>query len=108
MEIFGHGYKGKKYVHDGDIAVCYFCGKVGPMASKCKDLPKKGASNVFNTNKKEPKKIWVPMDKLIHVVDVLGSRKETPVMVPRQWQLAAHDKRKLYVSMLDPLCMVEL
>ena len=51
------GYKGKKYVHDEDTIVCYFYGKVRHMTSKCKDLPKKGMSNAFNTSKKGPKKI---------------------------------------------------
>ena len=53
------------------------------MLSKCKDLPKKGVPNAFNTNKRGPKKIWVPKDKIIHVVDVLDNKKDTLIMVPR-------------------------
>ena len=33
------------------------------MLSKCKDLPKKGVPNAFNTNKRGPKKIWVPKEE---------------------------------------------
>ena len=56
-------------------------GKVGHMTSKCLDLTKKGKSNAFRFNKIEPKKIWVPKDKYIHVADVFDSRKNTLVMV---------------------------
>ena len=55
-----NGYKGKKYVHDLETIVCYFCGNIGHMTSKCRHLPKIGSSNAFGTNQKEPKKIWVP------------------------------------------------
>lgn len=73
------------------------------MLSKCKDLPKKGVPNAFNTNKRGPKKIWVPKEKIIHVVDVLGSRNKTPIMVPGQWLLTTHDRKKVYGPMLDSL-----
>ena len=39
MAKFGHRYKRKKFVHDKFVTICYFCGKVGYMWSKCKDLP---------------------------------------------------------------------
>ena len=72
------------------------------MRSKCKDLPKKGASNAFRTNKRGPKKLWVPKNKIIHVACVLDSKKRLPTMVPGQWQLTTHDKRKVYVPMSNP------
>ena len=99
----GHGYEGEIYVHDEDIVVCYFCGKVGHMMSKCRDLPKKGVSNAFRTNKRGPKKIWVPKDKIIPVADVLDNRQDTPIMVPRQWFLTTHDMRKVYVQWPTPM-----
>ncbi|KAL5185077.1 hypothetical protein HKD37_17G048653 [Glycine soja] len=53
-----NGYEGDVYNHDKETIVCYFCGKVGHMISKCWDVPKKGKSNAFRTNKKGPKNIW--------------------------------------------------
>ena len=47
IDEFGNGYKGKKYVHDEENIVCYFCGKVGHMTSKCRHLPKIRSSNAF-------------------------------------------------------------
>lgn len=52
--------------------------------SKCKDLPKKGASNAFRINKRGPKKIWIPKDKIILDANVLDNRKDTSIMVPEQ------------------------
>ena len=68
------------------------------MASKCKDQPRKGASNSFKTNKRRPKKIWVPNEKIILIADVLDNNKQTPIMVPRQWLLTADDSIKVYVQ----------
>ena len=48
-------------------------------------------------NQKGPKKIWVPKDMIIPLADVLSNKKKTPIMVPRQWLLTAHDGRKVYV-----------
>ena len=42
---FGNGYDGEIYVHNEDTIVCYFCGKIGHMTSKCRDRPKNGATN---------------------------------------------------------------
>ena len=64
------------------------------MTSRCRDFPKKGASNTFRTNKKGPKKIWEPKIKIIHVANVFNNRKDKLIMVPKQWLLMAHDKRK--------------
>ena len=94
------------YVHDEDTIVFFFfyvCGKVGHMTSRFKDLPKKDASNAFRTNKKGPTNIWVPKDKIILVADVHDSKKDTPIVVPRQWFLTTHEKRKVYVLMSLPM-----
>lgn len=64
IEKSRNGYEGDVYNHDKETIVCYFCGKVGHMISKCWDVPKKGKSNAFRTNKKGPKNIWVPKDEL--------------------------------------------
>ncbi|KAL5191262.1 hypothetical protein HKD37_04G010556 [Glycine soja] len=96
-------YEGIIYVHDEDIVVCYVCGKVEHMTSKFRNRSRKGASNAFKTTKRGPKKIWVPKEKIIHVVDVLGSRNKTPIMVPGQWLLTTHDRKKVYGPMLDSL-----
>ena len=53
----GNKYEGYIYVHDEDTVVCYFYGKVGHMTSKCKDRPRKGASDAFKTNKRGSKRI---------------------------------------------------
>jgi len=96
-------YKGKVYVHDEDTIVCYFCGKIGHMMSRCKDRPKKGSPNPFMTNIKEPKKIWVPKKIIFPITNILDRSKQSPIMVPGQWLLATHDRRKAYVPMPDSL-----
>src|SRR3954469_20335699 len=50
--------------------------------------------NLRKTNKKGPKKMWVPKEKIIFVAFILGSKedKSKHVMVPRLWVLAAHDR----------------
>ena len=73
------------------------------MTSKCRGQPKKGASNTFLVNTKGSKKIWVPKKKLIPIVDVLDSRKQMSIMVPGQWLLTVHDRRKVYAPMHDSL-----
>lgn len=52
----GYGYKGKKFVYDESITICYFCGKVGDKSSKCKDLPKRDTFDAYNTNKRNTQK----------------------------------------------------
>ena len=64
------------------LFVCYLCGKVGHLTSKCKDRPRIGVSNAFKANTRKPKKIWVPKKMIILVADVLDSRKQMPIMVP--------------------------
>ncbi|KAH1265362.1 hypothetical protein GmHk_01G001081 [Glycine max] len=49
-----NGYDQKIYVHNEDIVVFYFCGKVGHMTSKCRDRPRISRSNAFKANTKEP------------------------------------------------------
>ena len=52
----GNGYDGKIYVNDSNTIVCYFCGKTGHMMSKCRDQYKKGTTNTFMANTKDPKR----------------------------------------------------
>jgi len=66
----GNGYRGNKYVLDEETIVFYLFGKVGHMRSKCRHLPRIGSSNAFGINKKRPKKIEVPKENIIHVVDI--------------------------------------
>src|SRR4051812_763496 len=55
--------------------------------------------NLRKTNKKGPKKLWVPKEKIISIADILGSKEDKAqnVMVPRLWVLATHDGNKVYV-----------
>ena len=53
--------------------------------------------NFGKTNKSGPKKMWVPKDKIIHVVDIFSSKAKTPIMVLGLWLLATHDGKKAYV-----------
>lgn len=46
-----------------------------------------------------PKKIWVPKENIVVVVDMLVNRKETTVIVPGQWLFTSYEKRKVYVLM---------
>ena len=73
------------------------------MTSKCKDQPKKGTIDIFVANTKGPKKIWVPKKNITHIAYVFDNRKQTPIMVPKQWLLMAHDRRKVCVPMIDSL-----
>ena len=49
------------------------------------------------TNRKGPKDIWVPKNKIIPLVDILNKSNTTPVMVIGQWMLTIHDKQKVYI-----------
>jgi len=42
-------------------------------------------------------KIWVPKSKILYVIDMLYGKVKAPVLVPVQWLLTTHDKRKAYV-----------
>src|SRR4051812_24469445 len=55
--------------------------------------------NLRRTNKKGPKKLWVPKEKIISVADILGGKedKQQNVMVPGLWVLATHDGKKVYI-----------
>lgn len=53
--------------------------------------------NFGRTNKKGPKKIWVPKDKIVYVAYILSSQVETSILVPRLWMLTSHDGKKSYV-----------
>src|SRR4051812_21977697 len=58
--------------------------------------------NLRRTNKKGPKKLWVPKEKIISVADILGCKedKKQHVMVPGLWVLATHDGKKVYIPRL--------
>ena len=49
------------------------------------------------TNKKGPKKIWVPNSQIVIVTDVLNGKAQGFKLVPGQWMLATHDRRQVYV-----------
>ena len=83
---YGNRYKGKKYVHDEETIICYFCGKVGHITSKCSHLRKTESFNAFRTNQKGPNH---------------GGTQQ--IWVPGQWLLTSHDRRKVYVPMFDPM-----
>ncbi|XP_058771733.1 uncharacterized protein LOC131645090 [Vicia villosa] len=55
--------------------------------------------NLRRTNKKGPKKMWVPKEKIISVADILGGKEDRKqnVMVPGLWVLATHDGKKVYI-----------
>jgi len=53
---FGNGYEGEIYVRDENIVVCYFCGKVGHMTSKCRDRPRNGHLMHLKLTKKDHKR----------------------------------------------------
>src|SRR4051812_56400 len=55
--------------------------------------------NLRRTNKKGPKKLWVPKKKIISVADILGGKedKKQNVMVPGLWVLVTHDGKKVYI-----------
>ena len=74
---------------------CNICGKQGHSTNMCRHRNKH--AYVKKTNKKGPKSIWVPRDKIIHVADLLNNRKKTEVLVLGQWMLTTHDGRKVYV-----------
>ena len=77
-------------------SVCSYC-KNRNQNHMCYVCNKKKGKHPFKTNKKGPKKIWVPKDQIIYVADMLHSRIEKQVMVPGQWVFTTHDRRKAYV-----------
>jgi len=50
----------------------------------------------FKTNPKGPIKIWVPKSEILDDADFLKNKGKIEVMVPGQWLLTTHDKRKFY------------
>ena len=57
------------------IVVCYFCGEVQHLTSKCRDRPRIGVSNAFKANIRRPKMRWVPEEKIIPIANVFSSKK---------------------------------
>ena len=53
--------------------------------------------NSRNSNQQEPKKIWVPTDKINYVADVFNNKVETPVLIHGLWTLSTNDWKKAYV-----------
>src|SRR4051812_37061366 len=55
--------------------------------------------NLRKTNKKGPKKLWVPKEKIFSVADILSCKEDKAqnVMVPGLWVLATHDGKKVYI-----------
>jgi len=58
-------------------------------------------TKTFRTNPKRPIKIWVPKSKTVNVAYLLKRKGKTEIMVPGQWLLVTHDRRKFYVPNLD-------
>src|SRR3954463_6056747 len=69
---------------------------VPPMSFNAKP---KFNQNLKKSNKKGPKKMWVPKDKIIPIADILGCKEDKAqhVMVPGLWMLTTHDRKKVYV-----------
>jgi len=53
----------------------------------------------MKTNRKGPKTVWIPKNKIIHLLDILNKRKDIPIMVPGQWLLMSHDRRKIFPNL---------
>lgn len=53
------------------------------------------------TNLIGPKKMLVPKDKIIYVVDTLSSKYETPFMVTGKWMLFTHKGNKAYIPIFE-------
>ena len=51
----------------------------------------------FRINPKGPIKIWVPKFETINVAYMSKRKGKAEIIVPEQWLLATHDKRKVYV-----------
>lgn len=50
----------------------------------------------FRANPKEPMKICVPKSEILYATETLYGRTNASVMVPGQWLLMTHDKRKAH------------
>ncbi|RDX75496.1 hypothetical protein CR513_44605, partial [Mucuna pruriens] len=83
-EKFGIEYDKKKDLKK-DKSISYYlnCGKFAHLSYDCKDHPK-GPSKPSRTNRKGAKRIWISKKMIVPVIDLLDSRKETPIMVPDQ------------------------
>lgn len=50
-----------------------------------------------NTNHKGPKKMWVPKNKKIYILDILSNTIETSIMVHGLWVPSEHDGKNVFV-----------
>jgi len=95
-EKSGLGYE-KDEKHTTKVKIfskCSICNKYGHFANRCYCKKKLQASD---TNRSGPKKIWIPKNLIISVTDILNRKKIIPEMVPGQWMLTSHDRKKVYV-----------
>ena len=51
----------------------------------------------MKSNKKGPKRIWVPKSQIVLVADILNKKAEGFKLVPGQWMLVTYDKKHVYV-----------
>jgi len=58
-------------------------------------------SKPFRSNPKGPIKIRVRKSEIVYVAGVLKRNGKAEIMVPRQWLLTSHDKKKVYVPNPD-------
>ena len=55
----------------------------------------------FRTNPKKSIRIWVPKYEIVYVIDILKRNGKEETMLPEQWLLATHDRRKVHVPNPD-------
>lgn len=92
-------YSKFKYGHSHDIKYT----RTNQNTNVCIKLvyKPKFTQNFRKTNLRGPKKIWVPKDKIIYVVDALSSKVDTPILRSGQWMLTTHNGKKVYVPKLE-------
>ena len=52
-------------------------------------------------NKKWPKIVWVPKEKIIPLVDILIPRKKTQILELEKWMLTIHKGKKIYIPRIE-------
>jgi hypothetical protein len=58
-------------------------------------------NRILKTNPKGPIRIWVPRSEIVYVSELQSRKGKAAVMVPGQWLLTTHDRRKAYVPNPD-------